>query len=176
MNAPAPKPTIQIDTRESLVREAHVFRRAQWRCVDLSIEPIPDTWCPVHPEGDESRVAVMRVLKRGGAFALVSCPKCKQPQSLIQGVHKYDSLGKLSPAFICANTCGFHRVAYLDRIHQKPLYAIAIEGANGPEIVHTHARDVIEARRQLGPSFKGKIVGIAPAIGIHVDEKGVGHT
>ncbi len=173
----AQRPSISFDDRDPLVREVHVFRRANWTCQDLNLLPIPNTWCPVHHEGDSTRIPMMRLLKKAGAFAVVCCPSCKTVQVLLEGVHRYDSLGKVNPAFVCASKCGFHRTVYLDMLHNKPLYAIAIEEPDGkPEIVHTHARDVLEARKQLGPGFHGKIVGIAPAIGVFVDEKGIGHT
>jgi hypothetical protein len=142
-----------------------VLARAEWETIVVNgkierIRPVPDTWHDLRKTDGVSPL-----------FALVACPRCHSPTALAQGKTRLDGLGKLIPTFVCTvAACQFRAELYLDKFHEKPLYALAMQNGERIELSYTHASSVAEASRGVPAKIAAgwAVIGIARAVGYHV--------
>jgi len=159
-------------THVSTSTQTVVLPRTEWEVIFSEVDgvksiervqPIPESWFDLRKiEGLPANVTLL---------ALLTCPKCREVNALAKGVTKIDSLGKLIPNFVCGvSTCKFTAEVYLDKFHDKPLYALALENGERIELSYTHANNVKEASLAVsGKLLSGwRVIGIGPAIGYHV--------
>ncbi len=148
--------------------ETVVLARAEWETVLHEgmlekVQPIPETWFDCRK--------MQGLLPTGNIIALLACPRCRNANAIASNITRIDGLGKMSPRFICGfSTCRFTAEIYLDKFHDKPLYALSLENGERIEISYTHASSVAEASRGIGGKLRAgwRVVAIAPAIGFHV--------
>jgi uncharacterized protein YbaR (Trm112 family) len=174
MIAEKPKPLpVTVERARAISRDALIFAKSKdWEYqVDPTnvnnskIRGVPETW--FLPGGLNPEI-----------LALICCPQCSNVLVLHSRIHKIDKHGRVSPDFNC-NHCKLHRPLFLDEIHNKPLWACAIEriskrGDIKCEILYTCGADEAEARRGFGAALVGvRIVAIARAIGYFEDSTGI---
>lgn len=145
-----------------------VLPRATWETVWVAgqierVQPVPETWYDLRKiEGRPTGADII---------ALLCCPSCRNANAVSRRVTRVSSLGKLSPRFVCGfSTCRFTAEIYLDKYHDKPLYALALENGERIELSYTHADNVKEASRGVAGrvAMGWRIIGIGPAVGYHV--------
>ena len=167
-------PTISAPAAQS--DRTVVLARTEWPVVLVEgrierVQPIPESWHDLRRAGG--------LPKGSPLFALVACPQCRNPTALAHGKTRVDGLGKLVPDFVCTfAACRFRATLYLDKFHEKPLYALAMQNGERIEISYTHASSVAEA--SLGVPAKiaagWAVIGISLAIGYHVQPGSKGAT
>jgi hypothetical protein len=148
--------------------ETVVLDRATWETTMFEgrlerVQPKPETWFDLRK--------VEGLPPNSPILALLSCPRCREANALSKSVTRVDGLGKLFPNFVCGfASCRFTAEIYLDKFHDKPLYALALENGERIELSYTHANNVEEASRGIaGKLLQGwRVIGIGPAIGFHV--------
>jgi hypothetical protein len=164
---------VEVDRRNAIHTEAFIFARSEeWSFIgesaeDLAFTPVPGTWTKP-PEVVKALVSAF-----GKPMAMLSCPKCRGVSMLLDQVSEVDELGKLTPDFTHQG-CDFHRVTYLDRWNDKPLYALSFHDRANKMVIetfYTHADNVAEARWGIPQVADADIIGIGLAIGVFVDEK-----
>lgn len=156
----------------AVTQDAIVLARAEWELTFHEdegesrlerVQPIPETWTDLRK--------IQGIPKGAGIVALLACPKCREVNALSKHVTRFDALGKLIPTFVCGMAkCKFRNEIYLDKFHEKPLYALALENGERIELSYTHANNVTEASRGVAAKLlQGwRVIGIGPAIGFHV--------
>ena len=157
-------PTSSVEQKTRAI----VLARSVWETVLFQerlerVQPIPETWFDLRK---------VQGLPPGSPItALLCCPLCKQANAVSKSVTRIDGLGKLIPRFTCGfATCKFTAEIYLDKYHDKPLYALALENGERIELSYTHADNVKEASRGVAGRIAAgwRVIGIGPAIGYHV--------
>jgi hypothetical protein len=145
-----------------------VLAQADWETVWHEgrlerVKPVPETWYDLRK--------VQGLPKGYPIQVLISCPRCKDANAVSARVTKISSLGQMRPEFVCGvMACRFRADIYLDKYHDKPLYALALENGERIELSYTHASTVEEASRGVTAKvLQGwRVIGIGPAIGYHV--------
>jgi hypothetical protein len=158
-------------TTVELNLQPFVFEKAEWEMnIDGNIRPTQGTWMrPTHPK--------LKELLPKDCFAIFSCPNCGNVSAYRNKFHKVDNLGKvtLSPnvhddRLPTCRACNFDCIVYLDKFHNKPLYCMSYVENEELKFLYTHATTQTEARRAFG-NMNYNIVGIAPAIGFHIEKE-----
>lgn len=149
-----------------------ILTRADWACRGIGLRPQPGTWCPVWPDRNPDRWPAMQALHRLRVWAVVGCPACGSGVRLDRLRFRADGGGAVSPAWACP--CGLHRILRLASFKaHAALFAVAIESATATRIEYTRASSAVAARAAFGqPAAGERIVGVARAVGVPVDEKG----
>lgn len=150
----------------SLITDTLVLQRTnEWELNGNQIKGIPGTWI----RASEKQIKTFFRLnnqKNVHIICFLCCPKCHYVYALSDRIHTIDAVGKVSPDFPCRH-CDLHRILYLDRYYDKPLYCMTYIEDGNIKFLYTHATSQQEARKNMG--YKSyKIVAIAPAIGFEV--------